>query len=262
MRFYEEDKRLSVRRSVVGAALSWVGTLGYYGAYVMILIRTVRGAITVGSLTFLAASFSRSRDLIQRLLLGATDIFEQSLYLRDLFVFFEMQPTITSKPGARAVPRPIRAGFVFEDVGFTYPGSERWAVRHVSFALRPGERIALVGENGAGKTTVTKLLARLYDPTEGRILLDGVDLRDYDVASLRRAIGVIFQDFVRYDMRFDENIGVGRIAEVHEYLDRAAEGSPPGSHDTSGNGAGRHRSIAERIRGARAVRRGAARARP
>jgi ATP-binding cassette subfamily B protein len=114
----------------------------------------------------------------------------------------------------------MREGFRFDDVGFRYPGSDRWAVRHLSFTLRPGERVALVGENGAGKTTLTKLLARLYDPTEGRILLDGVDLREYDVASLRRAIGVIFQDFVKYDLRFDENIGVGEIEEMREYLDR------------------------------------------
>jgi ATP-binding cassette subfamily B protein len=138
-----------------------------------------------------------------------------------------MRPTISSKPGARPVPKPIRAGFVFEDVGFLYPGSERWAIRHLHFAIAPGERIALVGENGAGKTTITKLLARLYDPTEGRILLDGVDLRDYDLASLREAIGVIFQDFVRYDMRFDENVGVGEIEGVTGYL--AAVRDAPGN---------------------------------
>jgi ATP-binding cassette subfamily B protein len=165
--------------------------------------------------------------LIQRLLLGASSIYEQGLYLRDLFLFFEMKPTINSKPGAPPVPQPIRKGFVFEDVGFTYPGSGRWAVRHVSFELHPGERIALVGENGAGKTTLTKLLARLYDPTEGRILLDGVDLRDYDLASLRREIGVIFQDFVRYDMRFDENVGVGEIESVRGYLDNGADTPAP-----------------------------------
>jgi ATP-binding cassette, subfamily B, bacterial len=187
----------------------------------------VSGAISLGTLTFLAASFSRSRDLIQRLLLTASDIYEQSLYLRDLFLFFEMQPTIASRPGAVPVPTPIREGFVFEDVGFRYPGSDRWAVRHVSFALRPGERVALVGENGAGKTTITKLLARLYDPSEGRIMLDGRDLRDYDLASLRRAIGVIFQDFVRYDMRFDENVGVGEIQEVRDYLDEEALAAGP-----------------------------------
>jgi ATP-binding cassette, subfamily B, bacterial len=239
-RYYEENRRLSIRKGIVSALLSFVGTLGYYGAYVTILLRAAAGAITLGTLTFLASAFARSRDLIQRLLLSASDIYEQSLYLKDLFVFFEMRPTIASKPGAVRVPRPIRAGFVFEDVGFQYPGSDRWAIRHVDLSITPGERIALVGENGAGKTTITKLLARLYDPTEGRILLDGVDLRDYDLASLREAIGVIFQDFVRYDMRFDENVGVGEINGVTAYLtgvrDAREEGAstpPPALVDAS-----------------------------
>jgi len=200
---------------------------------VIILLRAVGGVISIGTLTFLAGSFGRSRDIIQRLLISASDIYEQSLYLKDMFDFFDMRPNMVSRPGAPAVPEPIREGFVFEDVGFQYPGSDRWAVRHVSFSLRPGERIAFVGENGAGKTTVTKLLARLYDPTEGRILLDGIDLREYDLASVRRAIGVIFQDFVRFDMRFDENIGVGHIDRVRDYLERvgstdvAIESVPP-----------------------------------
>ncbi len=245
-RFYGENKDLSVRRAVVGTALSIVGTIGYYGAYAIILARTVQGEISIGSLTFLAGSFARSRDLIQRLLMSASGIHEGALYLRDLFIFFEMKPTIASRPNAPTVPRPLREGFVFTDVGFRYPGSDRWAVRHVSFILRPGERIALVGENGAGKTTLTKLLARLYEPTEGSITLEGVDLRDYDLGSLRQTIGVIFQDFVRFDMRFDENIGVGEIATTQAYLDatialsddaspaadeRGGAGSP-----TSGNG--------------------------
>jgi ATP-binding cassette subfamily B protein len=229
-RYYAENRRLSIRKSLVGSALSLIGTLGYYGAYVAILLRAVTGAISLGTLTFLAASFARSRELIQMLLLAASEVVEQSLYLRDLFTFFEIQPTIASRPEAPAVPRPLRQGFVFENVGFRYPGSERWAVRGVSFSLAPGERIALVGENGAGKTTITKLLARLYDPTEGRIVLDGVDLREYDLASVRRAIGVIFQDFVRYDMRFDENIAVGEIGRVREYLDAAASNGGGGDH--------------------------------
>ena len=219
--FYDENKALSIRKGVVSAGLSIVGTLGYYGAYITILQRAVAGTITLGTLTFLASAFSRSRDLIQRLLLSASDIYEQSLYLRDLFLFFEMQPSIRSIPGARDVPSPLISGFRFENVGFQYPGSERWAVRNVDLTIAPGERIALVGENGAGKTTITKLLARLYDPTEGRILLDGVDLREYDLASLRQAIGVIFQDFVRYDMRFDENVGVGGIDDVSGYFAEA-----------------------------------------
>ncbi len=218
-RFYQENKRLSIRKGIVSTLLSIVGTLGYYSAYVIILMRAVAGAITIGSLTFLASSFARSRDLIQRLLMGGSTIYEQALYLKDFFEFFEKTPTITSSPGAPDAPRPIREGFVFENVGFRYPGSERWAVRNVSFTIRPEERIAFVGENGAGKTTLTKLLARLYDPTEGRILLDGRDLREYDLASVRRAVSVIFQDFVRYDFRFEENIGVGEIESARTYLD-------------------------------------------
>ncbi len=219
-RFYDENKQLSIRRGIVSALLSILGTIGYYAAYVVILIRAVKGEITPGTLVFLSASFARGRDTIQGILLSASNVYEQALYLRDLFLFLEMRPTIASSPDAKRVPRPIKDGFVFEDVSFKYPGNDRWAVRNVSFSLKPGERVALVGENGAGKTTLTKLLARLYEPTEGRILLDGVDLREYELADLRHAIGVIFQDFVRYDMRFDENIGVGEIESVREALER------------------------------------------
>jgi ATP-binding cassette subfamily B protein len=219
--FYDENRILSYKRAGVGALLSLLGTAGYYAAYALMLIRAVLGTITVGTLTFLAGSFARGRSSIQSLLLGVSAVAEQALYLKDLFTFFEMKPTITARPGAPPVPRPIRDGFVFEDVGFSYPNSNRWAVRHVSLTLRPGERVALVGLNGAGKTTLVKLLSRLYDPTEGRILLDGRDLREYDLASVRQAVGVIFQDFVRYDMRFDENIAVGEIDSAREYLDRA-----------------------------------------
>jgi ATP-binding cassette subfamily B protein len=225
-KFYEENRNLSVRRGVVSALLSILGTVGYYAAYVVILIRAVKGDITIGTLTFLAASFGRGRDVIQNILLSASNVAEQALYLRDLFVFLEMRPTIESPPNARPVPAKIQSGFVFENVGFRYPESERWAVRNVDLVLRPGERVALVGENGAGKTTITKLLARLYDPTEGKITLDGIDLKEYDLVSLRHTIGVIFQDFVRYDMRFDENIGVGEIDSVRADLDRN-NGTPP-----------------------------------
>src|SRR5215212_3736133 len=230
-RFYEENRKLSIRRSIVSTALSFIGTIGYYLAYVLIILRATRGEITPGTLIFLSASFARGRDTIQGILLSASGVYEQSLYLRDLFVFLEMKPTITSRPDAKPVPYPIQTGFVFEDIGFRYPESDRWAIRNVSMELNPGERVALVGENGAGKTTITKLLARLYDPTEGRITLDGVDLREYDLVSLRKAIGVIFQDFVRYDMRFDENIGGGEIDSVRAQL---AEGDEvPESIDTA-----------------------------
>ena len=238
-RFYNENKKLSIRKARVSTLLSLIGTLGYYSAYAIILVRATRGELTIGTLTFLAGSFSRSRSLIEVLLMSAGGIYQQCLYLKDLFDFFEMKPSIASAPGAKPVPRPIKEGFVFENVGFQYPGSEAWAVRNVSFRLRPGERIAFVGENGAGKTTLTKLLARLYDPTEGRILLDGVDLREFDVQSVRRAIGVIFQDFVKYDLRFDENVGVGEIDEVATYLDSAPSTQQEDGRRTEGNGNGK-----------------------
>lgn len=222
-KFYEENKRLSIKSGTVSALLSIIGTAGYYVAYVIIILRAVRGEITPGTLIFLSASFARGRDTIQGILLSASGVYEQALYLRDLFVFFEMKPTIQSEPNASPVPVPIVNGFVFENVGFRYPDTDRWAIRNVSLTLKPGERVALVGENGAGKTTITKLIARLYDPTEGRILLDGRDLREYDLVSLRNAIGVIFQDFVRYDMRFDENIGVGEIESVRAQLEAGDE---------------------------------------
>ena len=232
-RFYEANRNLAIRKGIAATLLSLLGIVGYYAAYVIILRRGFYGIITIGTLTFLAASFARSRSVTERLLLSAGNIYEQSLYIQDLFDFFKMQPSIASPAGASMVPTPITQGLMFEDVGFRYPGSDAWAVRHVTLRIAPGEKIALVGENGAGKTTLAKLLARLYDPTEGRILLDGVDLRKYDLQSVRRAIGVIFQDFVHYDFRLDENIGIGEISQVHEYLDGMA--NDPGGNFTSHN---------------------------
>jgi ATP-binding cassette, subfamily B, bacterial len=217
--FYQANRALAVRRSIVSSLLAAIGTVGYYAAYAVIIYLTVigyrspAGAFTIGVLTFLAGSFRQSRDLIQRVLLSLSQIYEQALYLDDLFSFLALEPSIRRGAGRR-VPSPIRTGFVFENVGFRYPGAETWAVRGLSFSLAPGERLALVGENGAGKTTLVKLLARLYDPTEGRILLDGVDLRDYDLEDLRRNVGVIFQDFVRYDFLLRENIAVGNIERL------------------------------------------------
>jgi ATP-binding cassette, subfamily B, bacterial len=208
---YQENRRLAARRAGWGGLLTTVGTLGYYVAYAFIAWRTLQGAFSIGDLTFLAGSFRRLRTLLEGLLIGFSQVAGQALYLDDLFSFFEIEPEIVSPDNPRPFPVPIRQGFVFDDVGFRYPGAERWAVRHLSFDLRAGEVLALVGENGAGKTTLVKLLARLYDPDEGRILLDGHDLREYDLEALRANIGVIFQDFVRYHLTAAENIAVGRI---------------------------------------------------
>ena len=210
-RFYQANRRLARKRALWGTVLAALGTLGYYAAYAYIAWRTIRGDFSIGDLTFLSGSFLRLRQLLEGLLTGFSQVAGQALYLDDLFSFFAIEPEIRSRPDALPVPRPIRQGFVFENVGFRYPDAGRWAVRHLDFQLRAGEVIALVGENGAGKTTLVKLLARLYDPDEGRILLDGRDLRDYDLDDLRANMGVIFQDFVRYHLTAGENIGVGQV---------------------------------------------------
>jgi ATP-binding cassette subfamily B protein len=209
--FYLENRRLAIRRAGWGGLLTALGTMGYYVAYAFIAWRTLQGALSIGDLTFLAGSFRRLRTLLEGLLSSFSQVAGQALYLDDLFSFFEIEPEIASPENPVPFPVPIRQGFAFEGVGFRYPGAERWAVRHLTFTLRAGEVLALVGENGAGKTTLVKLLARLYDPDEGRILLDGRDLREYDLSSLRADIGVIFQDFVRYHLTAAENIAVGRI---------------------------------------------------
>ena len=212
--FYEANRALSIKRAATSGGLTIVSTLGYYAANVFIIIDTVRGFLTLGDLTLLVGSFQRSRGLISGMLLRSSDVYRQSLFLRDLFTFLEMKPRTASPENPVSVPRPIRDGVVFEGVGFRYPDKETWALRDVSLRIGAGERVALVGENGAGKTTLVKLLARLYDPTEGRILLDGIDLREYDVDELRDVIGVIFQDFVRYDLKVRENIAVGQIDAI------------------------------------------------
>ena len=201
--------------------------MGYYLAYAYIAWRTLAGEFSVGDLTFLAGSFRRLRTLLEGLLASFSSTAGQALYLNDLFSFFEVAPEILSPENPLPFPKPIAQGFVFEDVGFMYPGAERWAVRGLSFTLHAGEVLALVGENGAGKTTLVKLLARLYDPDEGRILLDGHDLRDYDLEALRGNMGVIFQDFVRYNLSAADNIAVGMIDERDDRprIMRAAERS-------------------------------------
>jgi ATP-binding cassette subfamily B protein len=215
---FKENKILAVRRAFLGSALNVVSTGGYYGAYAAVLARTLAGAVSLGSFTFLTGAFNRSRAYIEKILSGFNDISEQAVFLKDLFEFFAMEPTIGTVPNALPAPRPIRQGFEFRDVGFSYAGSDRMVVQNINFVLHPDEKLALIGENGAGKTTLVKLLARLYDPTEGRILLDGTDLREYDVEDVRREIGVIFQDYMRYDLLVRENIGFGKVDSLGDRL--------------------------------------------
>ena len=224
---FVENRNLATRRAFWGALFSGISTLTYYGAYGFIVWRTITGDFTIGDLAFLSGSFLRLNGLFQKILLGFTQIAGQSMYLDDLFSFFEIEPTIISPVNPRTFPQPIQRGIRFDNVGFRYPGTDNWAIRHLSFELKAGETLALVGENGAGKTTIVKLLTRLYDPDEGNITVDGVDLRDFAVADIHAHIGVIFQDFIRYSLSARENIGVGRIADQNDMvlIGKAAERS-------------------------------------
>jgi len=215
-KYYLANRKLAIRRAAWGSGLSMIGTLAYYGAYVFIIIQTISGMITIGTLTFLSGSFSRMQSMLQRIMSRFSQIADSALYLQDLFDFFMIEPMIRSQPGSMPFPKKVREGFQFDNVSFRYPGTDRWAIRQLSFHLHPGEKLALVGENGAGKTTLVKLLARLYEPTEGSILLDGIDLREYDLASLRDNIGIIFQDYMRFQFRAGENIAVGNIGMIED----------------------------------------------
>ena len=224
---YDENVALARRRLIAGIGLSAIGTAGYYAAYVYVIWRTVMGALSIGTLTFLSGAILQASSNIQQIFSTLSSIADQALFLTDLLAFFEMKPTIRSKPNALPAPRPIKFGFEFRHVSFKYPGNSRMVLQDFNFTLHPRERVALIGENGQGKTTIVKLLTRLYDPVEGQVLLDGIDLREYDLNDLYREIGVIFQDFMRYEMTARENIAVGRIEDLNnlDHLREAAQKS-------------------------------------
>ncbi len=221
---YDQNIKLARRRFWAGSALSFLSTGGYYAAYAYVIYRTVTGDLSWGTLQFLAGSLAGASTNIQSIFSTFSSIADQALFLTDLVAFLKVEPNVRSKPDAIPAPRPIKDGFVFERVSFNYPGTSRLVLDQLDLRIEPCERIALIGENGQGKTTIVKLLTRLYDPTAGRILLDGVDLRDYSIEDLHREIGVIFQDFMRYEMSARQNIAVGRIdvADHNGSIEKAA----------------------------------------
>ena len=204
---------LARRRLFIGLSFALLGTIGYYGSYAFAIHQTVIGVLSLGTLTLLAGAIAGTNSNIQAVLGTFSSIAGQALFLTDLLEFFSVKPKVFSKPDAMLVPRPIRRGFEFKNVSFSYPGSSKKVLNNINFRLEPGERIALVGKNGQGKTTIVKLLTRLYEPTAGQILLDGVDIREYNLQDLWKEIGVIFQDFMRYELPCYENIAMGRIED-------------------------------------------------
>jgi ATP-binding cassette subfamily B protein len=224
---YVQNVSLAKRRLFASALLSSLTTVGYYGAYAYVILETLQGKMTVGTLTFLTGAIAGASANLQMIFSTFSSIADQSLFLTDLLQFFAVRPTVTSKPNALKTPRPIKEGIEFREVTFSYPGSDRPILCNLNLFLKRDERIALIGENGEGKTTIVKLLTRLYDPTAGQILLDGIDLREYDLDDYASNIAVIFQDFMRYDMTAWENIAVGQIGarENLEKVELAAKKS-------------------------------------
>jgi ATP-binding cassette, subfamily B, bacterial len=226
-KYFAQSKRLAIQRASWGSFFNLLGTSAYYGAYVLIIFRTVTGLFSLGDLTFLSGSFNRLRSKLQGFFIRFTAITESALYLQDYFEFLDLAPGKVDDSVKLPLPTEIKKGFEFIDVGFKYPKSESWVVRHVNFELRAGEKLAFVGENGAGKTTLIKLLLQFYAPTEGYILLDGIPIQRYDQAAYQQFFGVIFQDFVKFELTLRENIAMGEIKEIGNQprIDGAAEKS-------------------------------------
>jgi ATP-binding cassette, subfamily B, bacterial len=225
---YEENVALANKKMFWGGLLSLISTLGYYGAYVFAIWEAVTGKFpSVAAFVLVTQAIQQASSNFQQAFSTASGIADQALFLTDLIEFFRIEPAVRNKPSAVPAPRPIRRGFEFRNVSFAYPGTDRMVLKDFNFTIEPGQRVALIGENGQGKTTVVKLITRLYDPTEGEILLDGVDLREYSIEDLHREIGVIFQDFMRYEMTVRENIGVGRVDVPHtdQEIEAAAQKS-------------------------------------
>jgi ATP-binding cassette subfamily B protein len=210
---HRQNVGLARQRLLVGSAFTILSAVGYYGSYAFVIYKTVTGKLDIGTFTFMTGAIALASSNIQAVFSTFSTIADQAMFITDLLEFFGLKPRVFSKPGALPAPRPIRKGFEFQNVSFSYPGQVRQVLSNVSFRLEPTQRIALVGENGQGKTTIVKLLTRLYDPTGGRILLDGVDLREYDLDDVWKEVGVIFQDFMRYDLTARENIAIGRIED-------------------------------------------------
>lgn len=213
----DENLALSRKRLIAVSLLSILSTGGYYGAYIWVIYKTVTSVYSLGTFYFLTQNIMNASNNISQIFSLLSGIADQALFLTDLLAFFEMKPNVVSKPNALPAPRPIRKGFEFRNVTFHYPGVDRLILNNLNFRLEPGERIALIGQNGQGKTTIVKLMSRLYDPSAGQVLLDGVDLREYNIEDLCKEIGVIFQDFMRYEMTARENIAVGRIEFLPDF---------------------------------------------
>ncbi len=226
-RFYKENQSLARRRYLTGFALDSLTTIVTSGTFLYVALQAVARRLTLGDLTFFTQAVGQVQSSFAGILTGVSGMYENTLYLSTLYEFLDYEPAVRSPDNPRPLPLPLQQGVEFRNVSFTYPGKSEPALRNVSFTIRPCESVALVGHNGAGKSTIVKLLTRLYDPSEGQILLEGHDLREYRLTDIYAAIGVIFQDYVTYFFSAGENIGLGRVEEIADQarIEEAAEKS-------------------------------------
>ena len=219
-----EKIELTRKRSVADFMAQAIATIAVFGSFAFIAYRTVTGNITLGDMVMYFQAFQRGMGYLRDMLGGVAGLYEDNLFLSNLYEFLDIQPKVREPVKPVPVPRPMKTGILFEQVSFKYPGGRRYVLENISLSIAPGEVVALVGENGSGKTTLIKLLCRLYDPTEGKIKMDGLDIRNYGSAALRREISVVFQDFVRYHMTARENIRLGNIelSAENQKIDEAA----------------------------------------
>lgn len=212
----QERLALARRRSLAEFTTQASGTFAVFAAWGFIAYQTIQGQITLGSLVMYYQAFQRGQAFLQQLLSSLASLYENSLFLSHLYEFLDLKPKVTNPVSPQPVPDPLKIGLTFERVSFHYPHSSRPLLEEINLTIPAGETVALVGENGAGKTTLIKLLCRLYDPSSGRITIDGIDLRDLNTTDWRREISVVFQDYVRYNLTVRENIGFGYITNLAE----------------------------------------------
>ena len=230
-RFFRENRSLTLRSARATAVLQALGAVSSAGVFTFVAFQVVQGILRIGALGTYYVAYQQTVDASNQLLQGVTRIYERGLFVNNFFEFLEFKPLIEPKPGGSPIPRPISRGIEFRDVHFTYPGTDTPVLRSLSFKIEPGTTVAVVGANGAGKTTLVKLLSRFYEPNSGEILIDGINLYDYDIRDLRTQIGVIFQDYGRYQESAHTNIGYGSLPDINDRERVTHAASQSGAHD-------------------------------
>ena len=217
LQFNQEIENLAKKHARVNVLAIIFSKTGFYMAYAWVILKALQSQITIGDLSMYAGAFRQSQGAMQKILESIVKLYETNLYIQQFFEFLELTPKIKNPINPLCFPTFLQSGLVLDNVSFTYPGSLRPSLHHINLSVQPGENIALVGTNGAGKTTLLKLIARFYDVNSGQITFDGIPISKFDLVDLRRNIGVVFQDFARYNLSVSDNISFGNLDEYKNF---------------------------------------------